>query len=130
MQLVDFARGERAHRDPLVPENDVLVVKENGLSVARLPEIDLDGVDAEYFGRVEAVDRVLARTAGSAAVPDDPRAVRRLPFAHRDSMRADSNSEINESRAAIGSEAAVTGRPTTRMSAPALQAAAGVAKRF
>src|SRR5262245_30087467 len=81
-QPLDLAPREAAHRDALSTEDDFVVVEEHGLAVARLADVELDGVHAEALGEIEALDRVLAGAPGGAAVADDPGPVGLLPLAH------------------------------------------------
>ena len=129
-ELLDLPPREAAHRDALGPEHDVLVVKEHGFAVARLPHVELDGVDAEALGEVEALDRVFARPPRGAAVADDPDRMRLFPLAHADRPRIMCDGRTPSPRGSgrappRGPAPPSTGRPITRRSAPAARAAAG-----
>ena len=82
-ELLELPGGERPHGQPLGPEEDVLVVENDRLAVAREAHVELDRVGAEALGEVEARDRVLAGPPRRAAVADDPGRVGALPVAHR-----------------------------------------------
>src|SRR5262245_46524973 len=82
-ELLDLPPGEGFDRDPLGPQDDLVVVEDDGFALTREPDVELDRLGAEALGEVEALDRVLARPAGRAAVPHDPGPVLLLPVAHR-----------------------------------------------
>jgi len=71
-QAFDLAGCEAAYRNPLGPQRDLLVVKQDGFAVAGLAQVELDRVGPEALGPVQAVERVLPRPARRAAVADDP----------------------------------------------------------
>src|SRR6266536_400407 len=134
-ELLDLPRREAPDRHPLRAESDFIVMEDDGLTVAGLAEVELDGVDSDALGPVEALDRVLPGATRRAPVPHDPGGMRLAPLARTVAQSSighetDCISASRDASAASGSGAAVSGRPTTSTSAPARRAAAGVATRF
>src|SRR6266540_2604193 len=80
-ELLDLPRREAPDRDPLRAQSHLVVVEDDGLAVAGLAKVELDRVDPDALGPVEALDRVLAGAARRAAVADDPRGVGLAPVA-------------------------------------------------